>query len=73
MSTPSGHFEFTRLSFGLSNSPPTFQRLMDIVLSGLQVTVCYVYLDDVVIYAKDSKEQEEKFGKVINRLWEANR
>ena len=31
-STPNGHFEFTRLPFGLSNNPRTFQRLMDIVL-----------------------------------------
>ena len=71
-STPEGHFEFTRLPFGLSNSPRTFQRLMYIVLSGLHGTVCYVYLDDVVIYAKNLKEHAEKFDLVMNRLREAN-
>jgi hypothetical protein len=31
-STPSGHFHFQRLPYGLSNSPSSFQRLMDVVL-----------------------------------------
>jgi len=29
---PSGHYEFHRLPFGLSNSPANFQQLMDTVL-----------------------------------------
>jgi hypothetical protein len=28
---PSGHYEFNRLPFGLSNSPSDFQRLMDVL------------------------------------------
>lgn len=50
-SVPSGHYEFVRMPFGLRNSPATFQRLMDTVLSGLQGIDCFVYLDDIVIYA----------------------
>lgn len=45
---------------------------MDLVLSGLQNEACFVYLDDVVIFAKDLKEHEEKFDLVMNRLREAN-
>lgn len=31
-STPSGHYHFYRLPYGLYNSPASFQRLMDVVL-----------------------------------------
>ena len=52
--------------------PRTFQRVMDIVLSGLIGIVCFVYLDDVVIYAKSLEEHEEKFNQVMDRLRSAN-
>jgi hypothetical protein len=44
----SGHYEFNRLPFGLSNSPANFQRLMDIVLKDLIGEECYVFIDDIV-------------------------
>ena len=41
-SVPSGYYEFTRLPFGLVNSPANFQRLMDTVLKSLVGTECYI-------------------------------
>ena len=35
------------LLFGLRNGPATFQRLMSILLAGIQWQDCLVYLDDV--------------------------
>ena len=49
-SVPSGHYEFTRLPFGLANSPAYFQRLMDTVLKNLVGTGCYIYLDDCYLF-----------------------
>ena len=71
-STSYEHYEYTQMPFGLSNAPATFQRLMDNVLSGLQGTKLFVYLDDIVIYARSLKKYRYKFNKLAERLREAN-
>ena len=67
-STPYGHYEFTRMPFGLKNSPSTFQRLMNTVLTGLQGLQCFVYLDDIVVYAKTMKQHTDKLRSIFDRL-----
>ncbi|XP_036148743.1 uncharacterized protein LOC118647611 [Monomorium pharaonis] len=71
-STPYGHYQFKRMPFGLKNAPSTFQRLMDNVLSGLQGNELFVYMDDIVIYARSLKEHEVKFERLMKRLKAAN-
>ena len=71
-STPYGHYQFKRMPFGLKNAPATFQRLMDNVLSGLQGIELFVYMDDIVIYARSLQEHTVKFGRLMKRLREAN-
>lgn len=71
-STPFGHYEYKRMPFGLKNAPATFQRLMDRILSGLQGTELFVYLDDIVIYASSLTEHETKFNRLAERLRNAN-
>ena len=34
-------------------APATFQRLMQSCLGELNLTYCLIYLDDVIIYAKE--------------------
>ena len=70
--TPFGHYEFERMPFGLKNAPATFQRLMDLVLSGLQGKELFVYMDDIVIYASSLQEHERKYNLLMDRLREAN-
>ena len=48
---PLGFYEFNRLAFGLTNTPATFQRLMEKCLSGLQPQDCLVYIDDIICHA----------------------
>ena len=57
--TPFGHYEFKRMRFGLKNAPATFQRLMDRVLTGLQGIELFVYMDDIVMYARSLMEDRE--------------
>lgn len=71
-STPYGHYEYTRMPFGLKNAPATFQRLMDSVLMGLQGTELFVYLDDIVVYARSLDEHEAKLARLMNRLRAVN-
>ena len=47
-----GLHEFVCMPFGLCNAPVTFQRLMEVVLSGLLWSVCFVYIDDIFLYAR---------------------
>ncbi len=49
------------MPLGLSNAPATFQRLMEMVLAGLQWSTCLVYLDDLVIMGKTFKEHLRHF------------
>lgn len=58
--------------FGLCNDPATFQRLMDIALSGLNFALCLVYLDDVIIFSELWEQHLERMGLVFQRLREAN-
>jgi len=59
------------MSFGLKNAPATFQRLMDLVLSG-QGKELFVYMDDIVIYTSSLEKHERKFNLLIERLRRAN-
>lgn len=71
-STPNGHYEFSRMPFGLRNAPAAFQRLMDVVLTGMQGKRCFVYLDDIVVYASSLQDHEERLTAVFTQLQKAN-
>lgn len=71
-STPTGHYEFLRMPFGLKGPPATFQRAMNRVLAGLQGNQCLVYLDDIIIFGKTLIEHETNLNLVLNRLKENN-
>ena len=51
---------------GLKNSAQSFQRMMDSVLAG--VDNVFVYMDDILVYAKDQKSHLETIEEVIKRL-----
>ena len=64
----SGLFHFNVMPYGLCNAPSTFERLMEMVLQGLQWEICLIYLDDIIIYGKTFEEQLERLQKVFKRL-----
>ncbi|KAH3764399.1 Transposon Ty3-I Gag-Pol polyprotein [Pelomyxa schiedti] len=70
--TRQGLFEFNVLHFGLCNAPATFQRLMNIVLSGLLWEQCLVYIDDILIFGRTLAEHNARLHEVLVRLDRAN-
>ena len=56
------------MPFGLVNAPATFQRLMEVVLSGLTRGSCHVYLDDVLVLGATLQEHNANLRKVFDRI-----
>ena len=69
--THHGLFEFVRMPFGLCNAPATFQRLMQRVLTGLEGKMCFVFIDDILVYSQTFEEHLECLQTVFTRLREA--
>ena len=70
--TQEGLFEFKVMPFGLSNAPATFQRLMDLVLAGLQWSHCLVYLDDVIVLGRSFEDHLSNLCLVFQRFRNAH-
>ena len=68
---PTGLYEFTTMPFGLANAPATFQRLMQMVLQDLTPSTCLVYLDDVIVFGRNSDTLLENVRNVLHRLEQA--
>lgn len=54
--TPTGHYEYRGLPFGLVNAPDVFQGFINDVLGEMLNTSVFVYLDDILIFSSDLKK-----------------
>lgn len=66
-----GLFEYTTMPFGLCTAPATFQRVMELALSGLQWNTCLIYLDDVIVFASSLPEMITRLRDVLSRIRKA--
>ena len=68
-STPEGSFEPMVMFFGLTNSPATFQAMMNDLLRDLVVEEkVAVFIDDVMVATETEKGHDEIVEKVLRRL-----
>lgn len=71
-STSQGHYQYTRLPFGLNISPNSFQRMMSIAMAGLTPEVAFLYIDDIIVIGCSQAHHLKNLTKVFNRLRDRN-
>lgn len=71
-SVNNGKYEYVRLPFGLKNAPSIFQRVMDDVLRDHIGKICYVYIDDIIIFSKTLEEHFRNLKIIFETLRRAN-
>jgi hypothetical protein len=66
--TKYGLYEFTVMSFGLTNAPAYFMYSMNSVFMDYLDKFVVVFIDDILIYSQNEQEHEEHLRKVLQRL-----
>ena len=67
-----GFFQIRVLLMGLTIACATFQRMMDKVLKEFIDVICFVYLDDVIIFSENKEEHIGHIKIIVERFRAAN-
>ena len=70
--TRDGRWQYKSLPMGITNAAPTFQKNMEIMLTGLLWKCCIVYIDDIIIYSNSFEEHMQHLEQVLERLKKVN-
>jgi hypothetical protein len=65
--TQYGLYEYTVMSFGLTNAPPYFMYLMNKVFMEYLDKFVVVFIDDILIFSKTQEEHEKHLRLVLER------
>ena len=63
-----GLYEYTVMSFGLTNAPMYFMNLMNKVLMEYLDKFVVVFIDDILIFSKSEEEHKEHLRLVLEKL-----
>ena len=66
--TKYGQYEFKTMPFGLNSARSTFQRTMELLMSGLQWTTCLIYIDDIMVFSRNFREHISRVEEVLRRM-----
>lgn len=66
-----GHYHFTRMPYGLTGAPATFQRLLDRLIGPEMEPHVFAYLDDIVIVTATFEEHLNWLKRVLDRILSA--
>ncbi|XP_024312059.1 LOW QUALITY PROTEIN: uncharacterized protein LOC100823542 [Brachypodium distachyon] len=67
-STRYGLYEYTVMSFGLTNAPAYFMNMMNKVFMEFLDKFVVVFIDDILIFSKSRSEHEVHLRKVLEKL-----
>jgi hypothetical protein len=67
-STRYGLYEFTVMTFGLTNAPTYFMNLMNKVFMEYLDRFVVVFIDDILIYSKNESDHEQHLRLVLQKL-----
>jgi hypothetical protein len=63
-----GLYEFTVMSFGLTNAPAYFMYMMNKVFMEYLDKFIVVFMDDILVYLRNEEEHEGHFCLVLQKL-----
>lgn len=66
--TPTGHYEYQVMPFGLVNAPAVFQAFINDVLREMLNIFVFVYLDDILIFSRNLQEHIQHVRQVLTQL-----
>ena len=69
--SPSGVWQWTRVPFGLRQSPWQFTKIMSMALGGLMPRTCLAYLDDIIVFDPTVESHIANVEKVLQALGRA--
>ena len=65
-----GLYEYTVMSFGLTNAPAYFMSMMNKVFMEYLDKFVVVFIDDIMVYSKNKEEHKEHLRLVLEKLRE---
>lgn len=65
-STENGAFQWKVLPFGLNIAPNSFSRMMNIAFSGLPISTCFLYIDDIIVIGRSVQDHFKNLTTVFN-------
>ncbi len=66
--TPSDHYEYLVMPYGLSNAPSVFQEFMNEVFREFLHRFVIVYIDDILIYSQNLADHRHHVAQVLQKL-----
>lgn len=69
--TPDGHYEYTRMPFGLVNAPAVFQHMINKALGKDRYELAMPYMDDILSPSSTIEEGFQKLTRILDALRQA--